>query len=293
MNCKFCDQYTINNQFCSSSCSISYNNARRVNLTKKSGLCARCRNVTNNSSNSYCQQCINDTNVKYKYQIIQIGDIFNNLLATSIPYNVEKITKNNNIRKEHYVDCKCKCGVIIAHTAVNLIANNVIGCGCESSIKSTTEDFIKRAKLKHRDKYDYSKVKYINNMEWVTVICTKHGEFQARPYEHLRGSDCKRCILQSQSSKQANKWLDSLNIDSLIREFRIPSTRYYADAYDPATNTIYEYNGSFFHGNPEYYSSEDINKLNGKTFGELYQKTIKKQEQLKSLGYNMIIMWGE
>jgi ribosomal protein L13 len=40
---------------------------------------------------------------------------------------------------------------------------------------SNTEDFINKSKSIHRDRYDYSKVIYINNFSKVTITCKKHG----------------------------------------------------------------------------------------------------------------------
>jgi len=41
----------------------------------------------------------------------------------------------------------------------------------------TTEEFVKRAKEVHGDKYNYSKVNYINSKTNVCIICPEHGEF--------------------------------------------------------------------------------------------------------------------
>lgn len=59
----------------------------------------------------------------------------------------------------------------------------------------TTEEFIKRAKEIHGDKYDYSKVEYNNSRTPVCIICPKHGEFQQTPYHHLnRKQGCPKCV---------------------------------------------------------------------------------------------------
>jgi hypothetical protein len=39
------------------------------------------------------------------------------------------------------------------------------------------ESFIIKAKEVHGDKYDYSKVEYVNSSTDVTIICPIHGEF--------------------------------------------------------------------------------------------------------------------
>ena len=41
--------------------------------------------------------------------------------------------------------------------------------------KLTTEEFIEKAKQIHGDKYDYSKVNYIKNLNKVCIICPDHG----------------------------------------------------------------------------------------------------------------------
>lgn len=57
----------------------------------------------------------------------------------------------------------------------------------------TTKEFIERAKNVHGDRYNYSKVEYINNHTHVVIICPIHGEFEQRPSDHLQGKGCKEC----------------------------------------------------------------------------------------------------
>lgn len=63
-----------------------------------------------------------------------------------------------------------------------------------SSKKLTTEEFVHRAKELHGDKYDYSKVEYVNNSVKVCIICPIHGEFWMAPSKHLVGQGCKECV---------------------------------------------------------------------------------------------------
>ena len=58
---------------------------------------------------------------------------------------------------------------------------------------STTCEFIEKAKKIHGDKYDYSKVNYINSKTKVCIICPEHGEFWQRPKDHLQGHGCYHC----------------------------------------------------------------------------------------------------
>ena len=92
-----------------------------------------------------------------------------------------------------------------------------------------------------------------------------------------------------------NLWLDHLNVpnDKLHREVKITvkSKVFYVDGFDPKTNTIYEFNGDYWHGNPKRYKSNDINPSVKKTFGELYKITINKEKQLKKLGFKIVSIW--
>lgn len=69
------------------------------------------------------------------------------------------------------------------------------------------ETFIQKAKEVHGNKYDYSKVDYIDSITKVCIICPKHGEFEQIPSSHLRNFGCKLCGLEK--SKEASS--DSQN----------------------------------------------------------------------------------
>ena len=95
---------------------------------------------------------------------------------------------------------------------------HLMGCGCqeckrEKSGKSqrlTTEEFVKKALLVHGNKYDYSKVEYVNNLTNVCIICPEHGEFWQTPNAHLSGRGCKQCGIDSASIK------NKISIDDFI-----------------------------------------------------------------------------
>ena len=59
--------------------------------------------------------------------------------------------------------------------------------------KLTTVEFIKKAREVHGDKYDYSKVEYVNNQTPIIIICPIHGKYPQRPGNHLRGNGCPIC----------------------------------------------------------------------------------------------------
>ena len=45
----------------------------------------------------------------------------------------------------------------------------------------------------HGDKYDYSKVNYINSKTKICIICPEHGKFWQIPQNHLKGCGCPKC----------------------------------------------------------------------------------------------------
>lgn len=110
------------------------------------------------------------------------------------------------------------------------------GSGCKKcdidSRKITKEEFIKRAKEIHGDKYDYSKVEYINNYTPVTIICPIHGEFQQKPYSHLEGSECKKCSTEKRAE------MISLTTEEFIKRAR----KVHGDKYDYSKSVYTGYN---------------------------------------------------
>lgn len=59
--------------------------------------------------------------------------------------------------------------------------------------KLTTEEFVRRAREAHGDKYDYSLTEYVTAKKPVTIICPKHGAFEQSPYNHAKGFECAAC----------------------------------------------------------------------------------------------------
>lgn len=87
----------------------------------------------------------------------------------------------------------------------DLLAEGFHGCQkCsheERAEKSAmlTGEFIEKARKKHGDKYDYSKVEYVNSVKKVCIICPEHGEFWQTPNSHLNGRGCPECFKKRQS----------------------------------------------------------------------------------------------
>lgn len=151
-------------------------------------------------------------------------------------------------------------------------------------------DFVERSIAVHGTRYDYSLSKYETNSTPLIIICETHGQFQKRPDLHWAGSGCCLCDKHKQSSTKCDKWLDKLRIP--VREYRLPEAKLrVVDGYDPATRTVYQYHGDFWHGNPGIFCADDTNPVTKETFGEAYARTTRLDRQIVELGYNLVVRW--
>lgn len=68
------------------------------------------------------------------------------------------------------------------------------GCGCAKcrGFDKTTEEWVRLAKEKHGNKYDYTKSEYLGTSKKIKIICSIHGEFEQIAKEHLKYG-CLEC----------------------------------------------------------------------------------------------------
>ena len=64
------------------------------------------------------------------------------------------------------------------------------------------QDFLERASLLYGDKYDYSKVKWVNTSIKVCIICPDHGEWWTSPNNFLNGHKCPACSGRERITKE-------------------------------------------------------------------------------------------
>jgi hypothetical protein len=154
----------------------------------------------------------------------------------------------------------------------------------------TKDEFITQAKEKHGNIYDYSLVNYINTDTKIDIICPSHGLFRQLPWGHLKYG-CRACgVHKSNVEKQ---WIKSLKISTLISQYTIPKLNITVDGFNPLTNTVYEFYGDYWHGNPKKFPSNKINTKTPKqkTFGQLYDDTIMREQIILNAGYDLVTMW--
>ena len=90
------------------------------------------------------------------------------------------------------------------------------GCPkCSGNYSLTHEELIDRFKEIHGNKYDYSKINYVNAHTKICIVCPIHGEFWQNPYGHFQGYDCKKCsniIISKKNAISKNEFIDRSNI---------------------------------------------------------------------------------
>ena len=128
-------------------------------------------------------------------------------------YDYSKVIYNGN---KKYITIICpKHGEFKQTPLYHLQGHGCLGCYNDRRGEKTRvgkEMFIKRAKEVHGDRYDYSKVNYINSKTPVIITCKKHGDFEQRPDKHIiRKQGCPICS-ESHMEKELSLFFDKNNI---------------------------------------------------------------------------------
>lgn len=218
---------------------IDYNH-----IKVKCKICGNIRNTTSNNLMRYgCNLCgYKKTTEKRTFTNEQFIK-----KAKSIHGDKYDYSKVNYIQNKTPVEIICPVHGSFFQAPVKHV---IVGHGCPKCAgqNTTFEEFLKRAKLKHGNFYNYDKVEFVNMVTPITVTCPIHGDFQIIPTNHVNyGCGCKKCH-ESTGEKLVNSILEDLNIQ-FTREvcilnpyndhnFRVDFYINYCDQ-----NYIIEYNG--------------------------------------------------
>ena len=174
------------------------------------------------------------------------------------------------------------------------------GCPkCSHNFAYTHDEFVTKSKIKYQDKFKIIS-EYKGMKHPITLQCNDHGNFTLKMAEkHLeRTGGCPVCwylgrlenLKPGNISKVETEWLNSLSVPLRQHKLTIGDKIFLVDGFDPTTNTVYECYGSFWHGNPTKYKFKELNTKVGKTFGQLYDNTVAR-ENIISQHYKVITKW--
>ena len=120
----------------------------------------------------------------------------------------------------------------------------------QKNLQLTKDEFIRKARKIHGDRYDYSKVNYVNYKTKVEIICSKHGSFWQTPACHFKCDGCPTCKGEMSVSKQETDFIQclkniydgviNLNDRQIIGPLEI-------DAFIPFEDIGIEYDGLYWH----------------------------------------------
>ena len=72
--------------------------------------------------------------------------------------------------------------------------------------KLNKDIFIERSNKVHNNKYDYSKVEYINQRTKVIITCPIHGDFEQTPKNHMNWQGCPICGAEYAKNYKKNNY---------------------------------------------------------------------------------------
>lgn len=208
------------------------------------------------------------------------------------------ITEANTIHSNKYDYSKVK--FINSQTKVCIICpehgefwqlpyNHLHGKGCVKCTKNfmNTELFIEKARRIHNNKYDYSKVEYLNKITDVIITCPTHGEYKQKPTYHLSGNGCPKCKF-SVLEREIEQLLKENNIHyiSQYRDRNILGVQS-LDFYLPDKNIAIECQGI------QHFKPVDFGNKGEEYAKKIYEKTIylDKEKLDKCIKNNITILY--
>lgn len=204
-----------------------------------------------------------------------------------------------------YVDVKClECG----EESRKVYSNLVRGHGCrfcaasKASVRMTKshEQYVKDVFSKHGNTVEVIS-KYRGDNKKVNLKCAEGHVWKAHAGSILQGRYCPHCNTPKKYSFVAIRWLESISEKEGIKiehaenggERRFPDLNITVDGFCEETNTVYEFYGDTWHGNPAKYSAEDRPHPydTEATAADLWERDAAREQALRDAGYRVITIW--
>lgn len=199
--------------------------------------------------------------------------------------NVKCCGDNKNV----VMKCK-KHNVVFEQTPYN----NLKGfCGCHECVKEklikikhvSFDEFVKRAREIHGDRYDYIEESYISYGRPMNIICKKHGVFSATPNNHIHNkSGCSKCKMSHLENEVMVK-LENQKIDYKWQHRDIWLGLQSLDFYIPSKNIAIECQGKQHFGIGCWHGSKEKRIIE---FEQIKQRDISKKQKCQDQGIKLI-----
>ena len=157
-------------------------------------------------------------------------------------------------------------------------------------------DILRRCMLKLRQ--DFINQENIDPLKYITIagVCMAIYRGNYMPKNTIAVVD--NVVQTENHSAVSIAWLDFISKKNNIKiqhaldgGEKVINNKIKVDGFCESTNTVYEFQGCFWHGCPDCYKPEVINNKNQCDMGTLYNKTQDKNNKITTAGYNLIEMW--
>lgn len=121
-----------------------------------------------------------------------------------------KYTYNNSIVNNYKDKININCpihGSFHQQASHHLRGNGCPKCARElngSLQRTSLEDILTKFNSTHNYKYDYSKVLFTSLNKKVEIVCSTHGSFFQKPSDHINGTGCPKCSIQTMTTTLGN-----------------------------------------------------------------------------------------
>lgn len=162
------------------------------------------------------------------------------------------MVKYHNAKTKVWIGCE-KHGFFLQTPNDHTCGKGCMGCSVEYNANrqkspQNFRNFLNKANLKFRNKFDYSTVEYVNNKTHISIICPTHGSFLQRPDNHLSSKyGCEKCMIESTQSKAVTDIEKMISFTNYVKEKRFDDCRNILtlpfDFYIEDLNLCIEYDG--------------------------------------------------
>lgn len=223
-------------------------------------------------------------------------------VVESLDLQIVEIERRNG---KLYIDVKCLvCGCLSNKAYSNLMRRH--GCKACAAAKASErmmkshEQYVKDVSARHGNAVEVLSP-YKGDNKKVKLRCKDGHTWRAHAGSILQGRYCPHCNTPKKYSFVAIRWLESIAEKEGIKiehaenggERRFPDLNITVDGFCEETNTVYEFYGDTWHGNPKKFSAEDRPHPfdTNLTAAAIWKRDAAREQALRDAGYRVITIW--